>query len=88
MVFDLADAGTFEDRQDSLHALRLHHPAYKVIHRPCFGAADLDATERDVVAEGGEGLVIRRPGCLYRPGRMGDVIKVKRLTKDVDRWQG
>jgi DNA ligase-1 len=88
MVFDLADAGTFEDRQDSLHALRLHHPAYKVIHRPCFGAAELDAAELDIVDAGGEGLVIRRPGCLYRPGRIGDVVKVKRLVADVDRWQG
>jgi ATP-dependent DNA ligase len=41
-----------------------------------------------VVNAGGEGLVIRRPGSPYRPGRIGDVVKVKRLTVDVDRWQG
>jgi DNA ligase-1 len=88
MVFDLAEGGTFEDRMKRLENIPLPAHAIRVLHRRCDGAADLDATERDVVAEGGEGLVIRRPGCLYRPGRMGDVIKVKRLTKDVDRWQG
>ena len=39
-------------------------------------------------ARGGEGLVIRRPGSKYRPGRAGDVVKVKRLVADIDRWQG
>jgi ATP-dependent DNA ligase len=44
--------------------------------------------EAAVVNAGGEGLVIRRPGHLYRPGRAGDVVKVKRRIEDMDRWQG
>jgi DNA ligase-1 len=88
MVFDLAESGTFEDRMVRLDAIPLPAHVVRVQHRRCDGAGDLSNTEREVVAAGGEGLVIRRPGCLYRPGRMGDVVKVKRLVADVDRWQG
>ncbi len=91
MVFDLAEAGEFEDRFRRLVSLS---------DMGAIGAADvapqyllrgnwaLDMWEQSIVDGGGEGCVIRRPGCLYRPGRMGDVIKVKRLVADVDRWQG
>jgi ATP-dependent DNA ligase len=48
----------------------------------------LDEMENSIVRNGGEGVVIRRPGSKYRPGRCGDVIKVKRLVADLDRWQG
>jgi ATP-dependent DNA ligase len=56
-----------------------------VTHRQLTSHADLDAMEAEIVANGGEGCVIRRPGSNYRPGRMGDVIKVKRLVSDLDR---
>jgi len=49
---------------------------------------EMDCMENLVVHSGGEGLVIRRPQSQYRPGRMGDVIKIKRITADIDRWQG
>lgn len=90
MVFDLAEAGTFEERDAKLSSISRQFPAHvkKVDHWKLTGNSDLDGMESDIVSYGGEGCVIRRPGSPYRPGRMGDVIKVKRLTADIDRWQG
>jgi len=89
MVFDLADPSMpFEERNAILSILPPIGHLEAVNHRACKGHSDLDATEAAIVAAGGEGCVLRRPGHLYRPGRAGDVVKVKRLTKDVDRWQG
>jgi len=88
MIFDLAEPGTIEERIEALGKIKLPPHASAVIHVPLRDHADLDNMERMIVANGGEGCVIRRPGCKYRPGRMGDVIKVKRLVADADRWQG
>jgi ATP-dependent DNA ligase len=91
MVFDVAKPGAFEHRLMVLDALRatMTNPAIQIIrHQPLWSDLELDMRERDIVASGGEGCVIRRPGHLYRPGRSGDVIKVKRLVGDVERWQG
>jgi DNA ligase-1 len=86
-VFDVQSVGTFEDRQHKLNRPLPTHVRV-VPHLECAGHDALDAMEAAVVNAGGEGLVIRRPGSPYRPGRIGDVVKVKRLTVDVDRWQG
>lgn len=88
LIFDLAEAGTVEDRIATLETLTLPRHAQAVKHVALTGHEDLARMERLVVGMGGEGVVIRRPGCLYRPGRAGDVIKVKRLVADVERWQG
>lgn len=88
MVFDLAESGTFEDRNTELQKIDIAYPAQRVRHVVLKGYDDLAAMESTIVAAGGEGCVIRRPGSPYRPGRMGDVIKVKRLVADLDRWQG
>lgn len=88
VVFDLADVGVFEDRQDRLLGMKLPVHVIPMTHHRLTGREQLDDYERQIVDLGGEGCVIRRPGCLYRPGRSGDVIKVKRLLPDLDRWQG
>jgi len=90
MVFDLAEQGAFEDRYSKLSDIRKKFPSHveMVIHWPITSHHMLDLMEFDVVSNGGEGLVIRRPQSQYRPGRMGDVIKIKRLIEDIDRWQG
>jgi len=88
MVFDLADVGTFEERNAALAEIDLPPHCKKVDHLDLCGHGQLAALESHIVSLGGEGLVIRRPGSEYRPGRSGDVIKVKRLTDDIDRWQG
>jgi DNA ligase 1 len=88
MVFDLAEPGTFEHRFDSLRDIDLPEHVVIVSHFPALGNSYLEWFEQDVVSKGGEGCVIRRPMSLYRPGRAGDVIKVKRLVADIERWQG
>jgi DNA ligase-1 len=96
MIFDLADAGTFEERECVLRKAWLPRHAVCVEHRQLGKSPELyhsandelDAMEAHVVMGGGEGCVIRRPGSKYRPGRKGDVIKVKRISQDLDRWQG
>jgi DNA ligase-1 len=88
MVFDLADIGTFEDRNSDLVFLPLPAHFKKITHHELTGHDQLDAMETNIVNAGGEGVVIRRPGSEYRPGRSGDIIKVKRLVADLDRWQG
>lgn len=88
MVFDLAEMGTVEDRIMMLASIQLPEHVFRVDHTLLASHSDLDALERQIVANGGEGCVIRRPGSQYRPGRMGDTIKVKRLVADIDRWQG
>lgn len=86
-VFDVQAPGTFEERQ---HLLNRPLPAHVrvVPHLELEGHESLDAMEQNIVANGGEGCVIRRPSSPYRPGRIGDVVKVKRLFPDLDRWQG
>jgi DNA ligase-1 len=88
MVFEIAGIGTFEERDNYLMGLSLPRHAFKVSHYPLLNHRELNEWERIIVEGGGEGCVIRRPGSKYRPGRCGDVIKVKRLVADVDRWQG
>lgn len=88
MVFDLAEPGAFEARLRELCKLNLPSHCGVVHHIKCTGHEHLSRIENDIYSEGGEGCVIRRPGSKYRPGRMGDTIKVKRLVADVDRWQG
>jgi DNA ligase-1 len=89
MVFDLASPGPcFESRNNALMTIPLPKHAHRIKHDRLVSHFDLNERERCIVEGGGEGCVIRRPGSLYRPGRCGDVIKVKRLVADVDRWQG
>lgn len=88
MVFDLAEQGAFEARNERLAGMEFPDHVQVVRHHRISGHEELAAMERAVVFRGGEGLVIRRPGSRYRPGRCGDVVKVKRLVDDLDRWQG
>lgn len=93
MVFDLAEEGVFEDRYVRLAGhngskIHLNSPHFCVMHQMVKNHKELSDFEKKVVGWGGEGCVIRRPGSKYRPGRMGDTIKVKRLVADLDRWQG
>lgn len=88
MVFDLAEQGTFEERNERLSEMSFPDHVWVVRHDQVADHEELSRLERGVVFRGGEGLVIRRPGSKYRPGRSGDVVKVKRLVEDVDRWQG
>lgn len=82
-VFDLAILHTpIEERLTALAGMSMPPHCQLVPHRLCAGLADLDATERLVVEQGGEGLCLREPGSHYRPGNFW---KIKRLFPDLNR---
>ncbi len=81
MVFDLpAHAGTFDERLARLKAVidGLETPHVQLVRQ--FRVADeaeLMAALNTVVGQGGEGLMLRRGGSAYRPGRSDDLLKLK-----------
>lgn len=81
MVFDLpAYPGTFDQRLIELGKLRtrLQTRFIRIVEQ--FHVADRQTLQQkldEVVAAGGEGLVLHRGDSLYRAGRTGDLIKLK-----------
>jgi DNA ligase-1 len=83
VVLDLAVLRVpIERRIAILSGLQL--PAHVTVaeHRICRGNDDLDATEAEIVAGGGEGCILRAPHSFYKPTGF---IKVKRLHRDLTR---
>jgi DNA ligase-1 len=80
LVFDAPKAnGTFEERMDLLRATVSEGNSFVriVAQERCQGAAQLRAECDRVVREGGEGLMLRRPGSAYETGRSATLLKVK-----------
>ena len=83
MIFDLAVMRQpIESRLATLASLSLPPHCQLVPHRPLAGMDDLDAMESEIVAAGGEGLILRAPNSYYTPSNF---LKVKRLFPDLDR---
>jgi len=74
----------FEQRIAALGRLQLPEHCHLLPHRVCDGRDDLDSTEVEIVAAGGEGCVLRAPGSFYRPGNF---TKIKRIYPDLNRSQ-
>ena len=83
MVFDLPQApGSFAERQGLLTALlrQSRHPQVGVVAQEALPTrAALQQRLADVLAAGGEGLVLQRADAPYRPGRSGAMLKLKPL---------
>lgn len=79
MVFDAptTDAVSDETRRSHLATIALGDFAQIVPHRKCLGVIDAYDSMTAIVAEGGEGLVLRRPGSFYEFGRSSAWLKVK-----------
>jgi hypothetical protein len=92
MVFDLpAQDGPFTERLAVLDALvaSLRIPWLHAVRQ--FRVADhaaLEAMLNEVVAKGGEGLVLHRASSLYRAGRSDDLLKYKPYQDDEARVVG
>eukprot|EP01114_Cavostelium_apophysatum_P014313 TRINITY_DN3678_c0_g1_i1.p1 TRINITY_DN3678_c0_g1~~TRINITY_DN3678_c0_g1_i1.p1 ORF type:complete len:391 (-),score=64.84 TRINITY_DN3678_c0_g1_i1:160-1332(-) len=69
----------YERRQEFLRKIiPPDHPFVKVVPiTKCINERHLARMLIDVVSGGGEGLVLRKPGSLYIPGRSGIMLKVK-----------
>lgn len=81
MLFDLPDhAGPFEARLAALRDVvaRIHQPWVAMIPQtPATTAADIRRRLRQVIRDGGEGLMLRKGDAPYRSGRSDDLLKVK-----------
>ncbi len=79
MVFDwpTTDAVPVETRLENARKLTRGPHCEFVAQRRCRDLADMHAEFAAVVAAGGEGLVLRRPGSFYEFGRSSCWLKVK-----------
>jgi DNA ligase-1 len=81
MVFDLpAYPGSFTQRLVALHDVVAAQPSLWLRLAPQIKVADqaaLHAELEDVIARGGEGLMLHRGGSPYRGGRSDDLLKLK-----------
>lgn len=80
MVFDLpSETGVFELRyQKALKELSHISPYLKVVSQyQLKNNQALDADLQEVIAKGGEGLMLHRKSAFYKAGRSKDIVKVK-----------
>ncbi len=81
MIFDAPQAsGGFEDRLDFARQWFDRHPNAAVTivdHEICKDAEHLRQKLTEIEAQGGEGLILRRPQSPYTVGRSRDILKVK-----------
>lgn len=79
MVFDVptTEAVPFEERAYRLSELSVAKHIVPVDYKQAKNTSEMLENFRRVVASGGEGLVLRKPGHYYEFGRSSDWLKVK-----------
>lgn len=81
MIFDAPEAkGGFENRLDFARQWFDNHPNSAVTivdHEICKDPSHLRQKLANIEAQGGEGLILRRPQSPYTVGRFRDILKVK-----------
>jgi DNA ligase 1 len=81
LVFDApAHDGPFEERINLVKLIMsMNNPPFAQAHEHelCLGNDHLEKMLADVEAQGGEGLMLRRPGSPYEAGRSSTLLKVK-----------
>jgi DNA ligase-1 len=79
------DAGPFEARQEVLRSLArvgMGERVQVIPHTRCTGPEMLEQALSLVIAQGGEGIMLRKPGSLYEHRRSFTLLKVKRFMDD------
>jgi DNA ligase-1 len=80
-IFDVPKAsGGFEARMSTAADWFAEHPsvhAFVIEHRAVKSREHLDSELRRIEQAGGEGIILRRRGSPYTPGRSRDILKVK-----------
>jgi len=80
-IFDVPKApGGFEARLSQAAEWFAEHPskfAFVIEHRPAVSPKHLDHELKRIEKLGGEGIILRRCGSPYTPGRSRDILKVK-----------
>jgi DNA ligase-1 len=81
VVFDApAHDGDFETRMNVVRlVMDYNHPPFATAHRhvKCHGRSQMQELLVLVLAQGGEGLMLRQPGSRYEPHRSSTLLKVK-----------
>lgn len=79
MVFDAPEVRVgFEARVAHLKSRLVGVPYTEAVdHVPCKGIDHIKKSLAWVISQGGEGLMLRRPGSLYEAGRSNSLLKVK-----------
>lgn len=82
MVFDAPDRYLpFEARNAHLDKVLAGLPYVKPVKQePCYGIAHIKSALKAATAMGAEGLMLRKPGSMYEPGRSNTLLKVKEFT--------
>ncbi|MDG3088059.1 DNA ligase [Vibrio hannami] len=84
MLFDLyGEDVIYKDRYQKLKSIKHVQPLspVKVVaHQPIESSADLHNFFRDVLAKGGEGVMLRKIGSNYVSGRTDDLLKMKQVS--------
>lgn len=78
-VFDVIEDAPFEARQATLKALELPCWCEVVEQVECLSEEHLDEFEESILKQGGEGVIIRKPGSMYQHKRSEDMLKIKRF---------
>jgi len=80
-IFDAPTApGGFEERLEKAADWFEEHPsefAFVIEHRPIESQTHLSEELKRIEALGGEGIILRKRGSPYSPGKSGDILKVK-----------
>ena len=83
MVFDAPSELQFEERMERLGSLlHVRQKVRPVEHHLCIDNQHLLDSLDSIIANGGEGLMLREPGSLYEPGRSRSMLKAKRFLDD------
>lgn len=81
-IFDVVNRDLFEARQKSLSELILPTHAEIVEQVLCVSQDHLDRFEADILAFGGEGVMLRESFSAYEHKRSSSLIKLKRFQSD------
>jgi len=79
MAFDIMNSEVFEDRQLTLQNIKLPAWCSVVEQIECLSMDHLDQYERDLLALGAEGVIIRKPASRYVHSRSTSLLKIKRF---------
>jgi DNA ligase-1 len=78
VIFDLPHSmEPYESRMDALKKLNLPIQSRVIDLKLCQNQEDLQVYLNSIVEGGGEGIVAREPGCMYKSGRTSSFLKVK-----------
>lgn len=80
-VFDVIGSDKFEDRMKGLDSILPNH-CMVIPQTACRDHEHLAQFEKGILAFKGEGVVLRKPGSLYTPGKTNNVLKMKKVVLD------